>query len=228
MSNSELLNPFNPPLPTTPGMRLLWGGLHEAASSLAIANAALNYQGLSLVIAPDVHTATRLERELRFFLAASDLEVLQFPDWETLAYDTFSPLPELVSQRLLTLYRLAAIQHGVLIVAVATLLQRLLPKKYLYSNTLQLKVGEIINPLALYSRLEQAGYRKVFQVLTHGEYAVRGSLIDLFPMGSAEPLRIDLLDDQIDSMRIFDTETQKSLKRVAVCTSGAITKLKPW
>ena len=103
---ASLSSPLNPPLPAAPGERLAWGRLYGSAQSLAVASACAQRQGLVLVVTGDVQSASQVEAELHFFLAGQDLEILGFPDWETLPYDVFSPLPELISQRLLTLYRL--------------------------------------------------------------------------------------------------------------------------
>ena len=216
---ASLASPFAPPLSTAPGERRLWGELHGAAASLATANAACRHQGLTLVIAEDVQASARLEAEIGFFLVGSGLEVLTFPDWETLPYDVFSPLPELVSQRLLTLHRLADMRRGVLVAPISTLLQRLPPRLYLEAHTLQIARGDRLDPERFRRRLEQAGYRCVSQVVAHGEFAVRGSLLDLFPMGHATPFRLDLLDDTIDSIRVFDPDTQRSQDPVSAIRS---------
>ncbi len=167
-----------------------------------------------LVVTADVQAAYRLMEEIRFFLADPTIEVLSFPDWETLPYDVFSPLPELVSQRLLTLHRLRRLQRGVVVVPIATLLQRLLPQAFLDANSLLLQRGEALDLDPFRQRLEAAGYNCVSQVMAHGEFAVRGSLLDLFPMGSDTPYRIDLFDREIDSIRTFDPETQRTLDKV--------------
>jgi transcription-repair coupling factor (superfamily II helicase) len=205
-----LASPFQPPLPGGAGERLQWGQLSGAAASLAAAHAARRHPALTLAVAEDVQAALRLESELRFFLGGSGLEVLTFPDWETLPYDVFSPLPELVSRRLLTLHRLAELRRGVLVVPVGTLLQRLPPRPYLEAHTLRIEVGERLDLDRFRQRLERAGYRCVSQVVAHGEFAVRGSLLDFFPMGYDAPFRMDLLDDQIDSIRTFDPDSQRS------------------
>ena len=213
-NSAATCSPLSPPLPAKPGERLQWGRLYGAASSLAVASAAARHKGMVLVPAEDVQSASRLEAELRFFLAGADLEVLGFPDWETLPYDVFSPLPELISQRLLTLHRLAEMQRGVLVVPVATLLQRLLPQNYLEAHTLMIEVGDTLDPDRFRQRLERAGYRCVSQVVAHGEFAVRGSLIDFFPMGHAEPFRLDLFDEEVESIRIFDPDSQRSRDKI--------------
>lgn len=209
-----LVSSLTPPLPERPGERRHWGRLHGAAAALAIANAARAHAGLVLAVTPDVQAAARLRDELGFFLAGSDRPVLGFPDWETLPYDVFSPLPELVSERLLTLHRLPGLAKGVLVVPIGTLMQRLPPRQYVEGQSLVLAVGDRLDLEATRRRLERAGYACVSQVIAHGEYAVRGSLIDIFPMGSDRPLRIDLFDEEVESIRTFDPETQRSLEKL--------------
>ncbi|AUB82388.1 transcription-repair coupling factor [Candidatus Thiodictyon syntrophicum] len=213
-----LFSPLTPPLPTRPGERLLWGRLQGAATALAIAAAARAHPGLVLALVEDVQAAGRLRDALTFFLGEGSeqgaIPLLGFPDWETLPYDCFSPLPELVSERLLTLHRLPGLKRGVLVVPVATLLQRLPPRDYVDGQSLVLAVGDQLDLDATRRRLERAGYSCVSQVMGHGEFAVRGSILDCFPMGSTEPLRIDLLDDEVDTIRTFDPETQRTRERL--------------
>ncbi len=206
--------PFSPPLPRNSGERLQWGQLYGLSGSLVIASAARKFPGLLMVIANDVQTANTLEQELSFFLGEEGPEILSLPDWETLPYDVFSPLPELVSQRLRTLHHLRSLQRGILIVPVSTLLQRLLPRSYLDAHTFILKTGDECELEVMRRQLERNGYECVSQVVAHGEFAVRGSLLDLFPMGATAPYRVDLLDTQVDSIRTFDPETQRTLERI--------------
>ncbi|MBT2969402.1 MAG: transcription-repair coupling factor [Candidatus Thiodiazotropha sp. (ex Ctena orbiculata)] len=213
--SAQLLSPFKPKLPQAADERLQWGGLHGCSAALAIANAARAYEGVLLVVTHDVQSATRLERELGFFLAHEDLAVVNFPDWETLPYDLFSPLPELISQRLLTLYRLPQLQRGLLIAPVSTLMQRLAPQRFLDAHCLIIERGQRIDIDETRRHLEQGGYQCVSQVFSHGEFAVRGSLIDIFPMGSKLPFRIDLFDDEVDTIRTFDPENQRSHDKVS-------------
>ena len=214
MSSANLSNPLLPTLPAKLSERLQWGQLYGSSTALAIASAAKNYPGLILVVAEDVQSATQLEQELIFFLGQNDFPILNFPDWETLPYDIFSPLPELISQRLLTLYKLSSTRKGVLIVPVSTLLQRLPPCSYVDANSFLVSIGETIMLDDTRRRLESAGYQCVSQVMTHGEFAVRGSLLDIFPMGNPLPFRIDLFDDEVDSIRTFDPESQRSMDKV--------------
>jgi transcription-repair coupling factor (superfamily II helicase) len=212
--SEQLLSPFKPKLPQVIDERLQWGGLHGCSAALAIANAANTYEGLLLVVTHDMQTATRLERELGFFLDTAHVPVVNFPDWETLPYDLFSPLPELISQRLLTLYRLPQMQRGVLVAPVSTLMQRLAPKRFLDAHCLVVERGQRIDLDETRRRLEHAGYQCVSQVFSHGEFAVRGSLLDIYPMGSQLPYRIDLFDDEVDTIRSFDPESQRSSDKV--------------
>ncbi|EXJ16115.1 transcription-repair coupling factor [Imhoffiella purpurea] len=210
----HLSSALAPSLPRRPGERMLWGRLHGASPGLAVANAAKVHDGLILVVASDVQAAGRLREELDFFLSDAEFPVLGFPDWETLPYDIFSPLPELVSERLLTLHRLPELARGVLVVPVGTLMQRLPPRHYVDSQSLDLKVGDRLDLDAMRRRLERAGYSCVSQVMGHGEYAVRGSLLDVFPMGCQAPLRVDLFDLEVESIRTFDPETQRTRDRI--------------
>ncbi|MGB5064528.1 MAG: transcription-repair coupling factor, partial [Candidatus Competibacter sp.] len=204
--------PLQPVFPPDARRPLGWGRLHGASPALLIAAAAARYRGLVLAIAPDSQTALRLETELRVF-GGVDLDILAFPDWETLPYDLFSPHQDIVSQRLATLYRLPQRRRGVLVVPVATLMQRLAPRGYLDGYALLLKVGERLDLEPFRQRLEAAGYLCVSQVVEHGEFAVRGSILDLFPMGGERPYRIELFDDEVESIRDFDPDTQLSVAR---------------
>jgi transcription-repair coupling factor (superfamily II helicase) len=215
MSDTDCPSPFSPRLPTKPGERLRWGRLYGSSVALSIAAAVRQHPGLAVVISPDVASMERLEDELRFYLRDGHaLPVLTFPDWETLPYDAFSPHQDIVSQRLETLYRLPGTDRGLLIVPVSTLMHRLMPHGYLEAHSFVLKRGDRLPIEPLRRRLEAAGYRCVSEVMEHGEFAVRGGLADLFPMGSATPYRIELFDDEVESLRTFDPENQRSVERV--------------
>ncbi|WP_339409762.1 transcription-repair coupling factor [Pseudomonas sp. EA_35y_Pfl2_R5] len=200
-----------PSLPATAGKQH-WGNLPGAALSLAIAEAASNAKRFTLLLTADSQSAERLQEELSFF--APDLPVLHFPDWETLPYDLFSPHQDIISQRIAALYRLPELKHGVLVVPITTALHRLAPKRFLLGSSLVMQVGQQLDVNQMRSNLEAAGYRCVDTVYEHGEFAVRGALIDLFPMGSSLPYRIDLFDDEIETLRTFDPETQRSIDKV--------------
>ncbi len=189
-----------------------WGNLPGAALSLAIAESASSAKRFTLLLTADSQSAERLKEELAFF--APELPVLHFPDWETLPYDVFSPHQDIISQRIAALYQLPELTHGVLVVPITTALHRLAPKRFLLGSSLVLDVGQKLDVEQMRSRLEAAGYRCVDTVYEHGEFAVRGALIDLFPMGSALPYRIDLFDDEIETLRTFDPENQRSIEKV--------------
>jgi transcription-repair coupling factor (superfamily II helicase) len=201
------------PLPRAGQQRIAWRRPpSHSALSLLVADLALQHPGLVVVVCRDTHAAHALELELGVF--ARERSVLHFPDWETLPYDLFSPHPEIVSQRVATLYQLPAAKQGVLVVPVTTLMQRLPPTRFIGGNALVVKNGAKLDLDSEKRRLESAGYRNVPQVLDPGDFAVRGALLDVFPMGSREPYRIELLDEEIDSIRTFDPETQRSQQRV--------------
>lgn len=209
-----LSNPASPPLPQAEDDRLQWGQLYGVSDAMAISSAVRDYPGLVLAVTEDVQTASQLTSSLEFFFSGEGIPVINFPDWETLPYDVFSPLPELVSQRLKALYRLPRMDKGVLILPISTMLQRLPHRNYVEGGTFLFRMGDRLSLDETRGQLEQSGYRCVSQVLGHGEYAVRGSLLDLFPMGSQHPLRVDLFDDEIESIRTFDPETQRSLEKI--------------
>ncbi|WP_041523462.1 transcription-repair coupling factor [Gilvimarinus agarilyticus] len=208
-----LFDPRHPEVTDRPGERRHWGQLYGSAQALALASAANRHSGLTLAITSDTASAQRLEVELRFF-AGEKLNILHLADWETLPYDSISPHQDIISERLRTLYHLPNTHHGILVVPVTSLLQRLMPKDYLVQNSLLLKIGETLDLATLRDNLVQAGYRVVDTVYEHGEFAVRGALIDIFPMGSDRPLRIDLFDDEIDTLRTFDPDTQLTLDKI--------------
>ncbi|MGI3747429.1 MAG: transcription-repair coupling factor [Janthinobacterium lividum] len=200
-----------PILPAAAGKQH-WGNLPGAALSLAIAEAASAAKRFTLLLTADSQSAERLEQELKFF--APELPVLHFPDWETLPYDLFSPHQDIISQRIASLYRLPELVHGVLVVPITTALHRLAPTSFLLGSSLVLDVGQKLDVDAMRTRLEASGYRYVDTVYEHGEFTVRGALIDLFPMGSKLPYRIDLFDDEIETLRTFEPETQRSIDKV--------------
>jgi len=203
---------LNPVYPSRTNKLIHWGQLHGSSQALAIANAACEFQGLIVVVTPDTHSAYLAQAQIRFFSGLENVDI--FPDWETLPYDIFSPHEDLISQRLKTLHQLPRTTKGVLIVPVSTLMQRLAPTHYVQQHALLLKTGDTLDIEQFRQQLEASGYRHVTQVYEHGEYSSRGSLVDLFPMGSNRPIRIDLFDDEIDTLRTFSTEDQRTLEQV--------------
>ena len=207
-------SPLNPPTRLTAGQRRHWGALDGASRALAIAELARGDRFV-VVVTRDTPSANRLEQELRCFLGDDPRRPQRhFPDWETLPYDPFSPHQDIISARLESLYRLPEQRSGLLICPVATLMQRLPPTPFVQGHTLLLKQGDRLNHDTLRQRLTHSGYRYVAQVMEHGEFSVRGSLIDLFPMGSRTPYRIELFDDEVELIRTFDPESQRSSGQV--------------
>jgi transcription-repair coupling factor (superfamily II helicase) len=201
-------------LPIDAGQRLFWQGLSGSAAALMAARAAQAHPALVTVICGDEQHAYKLEEELRFFLGGA-LPLLHLPATETLPYDQFSPHQEILSDRLAALYRLPTLPRGVLLVTADALIQPLPPRAWLEGRSFLLKLGDKLDPQAFRARLVAAGYTSVSEVQTQGEFAVRGALIDLFPMGSADAYRLDLFDDEIETLRTFDPETQRSADKVS-------------
>nr|WP_188860527.1 transcription-repair coupling factor [Marinobacterium nitratireducens] len=188
------------------------GRLKGCAPGVLIATAARRHDGITLVVAASSDEAARLATETAFF--DPEAELLTFPDWETLPYDNFSPHQDIVSERIHSLYRLPQLRQGILIVPAATLMQRLAPRSFIGGSSLLLDVGQKLDPEAMRRTLSDAGYRSVETVYEHGEFAQRGSILDIYPMGSRLPYRIDLFDDEIETLRSFDPETQRSIDQV--------------
>ncbi|HEX4986350.1 MAG TPA: transcription-repair coupling factor [Burkholderiales bacterium] len=186
--------------------------LHGSASALAFARLARRSAAPLLVVTATAQEAERLRAEIVFF--DPGLRVLLLPDWETLPYDGFSPHQDLVSERLATLYRVSRADFDVAVVPVTTALYRLPPASFIAGRTFFLKQGEKLPAETLRGQLVLAGYTHVTQVVSPGEFCVRGGVIDLFPMGSALPYRIELFDDEIESLRTFDVDTQRSIYKV--------------
>lgn len=195
------------PLPAQPGDNRYIGNVSGAALALSVAELTQDHRGAILAVVPDTQTALRLQPEISQFTHA---EVSVFPDWETLPYDNFSPHQDIISDRLSRLYALPTQKSGVVLVPISTLLQRLTPQSFIRQHALMVSKGDRLSLEKLRLQLETSGYRHVDQVMEHGEYASRGSLLDLFPMGSDQPYRIDFFDDEVDSIRQFEPETQRS------------------
>lgn len=210
MNEKALLTPFNPQLPEAKGDRLRWTRLYGSSKALAIANALESLSAPLLIITPDTLHAERLAAEIDFFCTDKNLPIKVFPDWETLPYDQFSPYHDIISDRLSILAELPTMERGVLMTSVSSLMHRLPPQEYVKANSFSIAVGETLDLDDFRKQLELSGYRYTSQVLEHGDFAIRGSLLDVFPMGSEAPVRIDLFDDEVDTLRYFDPETQRS------------------
>lgn len=202
-----------PPIPAPrAGQRFTFSGLVGSADAALIAQSAIRHRGffsVMVVFCAQAQEAQRLLDEIPVF--APQLKTRLLPDWEILPYDHFSPHQDLVSERLATLYEMLAGTCDIVLVPVTTALQRLGPPEFLSGHTFFFRQGDRLNESALRLQLQQAGYDPVSAVMRPGEYSVRGGLIDLFPMGSALPYRLDLFGDEIEQVRAFDPDTQRSL-----------------
>ncbi|WP_399677626.1 transcription-repair coupling factor [Xenophilus sp.] len=200
-------------LPTLlPGKRFTLPRPPASGDALLLARLAEREQQHGRLVALFTAEATDTQRlldEIAFF--APGLRCAVFPDWETLPYDSFSPHQDLISERLATLWRISQREVDVVLVPATTALYRLAPPAFLAGYTFQFKTGQKLDEAKFKAQLTLAGYSHVTQVVSPGEYAVRGGLIDLFPMGSPQPFRVDLFDDEIDSIRTFDPDSQRSL-----------------
>jgi transcription-repair coupling factor (superfamily II helicase) len=199
------------PLPDRKRPRVTWTELRGSAPALAAAEAAARHGGTVVVLAPNAAQADRLERELAFFGAARSVH--RFPDYETLPYEPISPPQDLLADRLLALYRLARGEPDTLIVEAGALLGRLPRPDFIVSRSLHLAKGDRFDPTAMTKRLSEHGYLRVEQVAEPGEFAVRGAVFDIFPTGAGAPVRVDLFDDEIETLRTFDAQTQLSAGR---------------
>ncbi|MDK9737185.1 transcription-repair coupling factor [Vibrio sp. D404a] len=199
---------FTLPTPSGAGDKKHLGNLIGSSLAASIAGLAEQHSSHTLLAVPDPQIALKLQSEIEQFTQHS---VNLFPDWETLPYDSFSPHQEIISDRIAHLYALPTLKSGITIVPISTLLQRQSPREFLLQHTLMVKTGDLYSLEKLRLQLEKSGYRYVDQVFGPGEYASRGSILDLFPMGSKDPYRIDFFDDEIDTIRTFDPENQRSI-----------------
>ena len=190
------------------------GRLIGASASLATVELESAADAPIVVIANDPRHADQLEAEIRWFGGPKFL-VQHFVEWETLPYDSFSPHQDIVSKRLKTLASLHGLSSGIVIISAPSLLQRLPPVDYVAAHTLKLDAGQTLQRQAFIDSLSACGYSRVPQVDAHGEFAVRGSLLDIFPMGSDQPIRIDFFDDELESLRYFNSDTQLSGDKIS-------------
>jgi len=192
-----------------------WRRLHGPSKALAFVHAALTLSKPLIVVVRDSLQAERIIGEIAFFLGPEpELSVFEFPDWETLPYDRFSPFHDIVSARVEALAKLPELSTGILVVSIGTLIQRLAPRQFVSGNSFAVAVGETVDRNEFRRRLTVAGYRNVDQVTEHGEYSIRGELIDVFPMGGQQPFRLDFFDDEVESIRVFEPESQRSVTSV--------------
>lgn len=193
------------------GQRQTWGQVSGLAQGFLTQQIAAQHDGLVLLITPDMLITTRIASEASFF---GEYDISHCPDWEILAYDTFSPHHDIVSSRLRTLHKLPSRKRGVLLVPLNTIMQRLCHRSHLECHSLVLQKGDLLESDEFARRLQGNGYRHVGQVMEHGEFAIRGGIIDLYPMGSKKPFRIELFDNEVDSIRTFEPESQCSLENI--------------
>lgn len=208
--SSQPLTLLQPSLPAKVGETLHWGKLHGSASSLAVASLAnAAEQGPLVYVCSQASHCEPVSKELAFFLG-ENIPIYVFPDWECLPYDRVSPHPDIISRRLLALHKLPDLKRGVLIVPITALMQRLTPRGYINAHAFNLSINDDLDTEQFRKRLVDAGYYSVDQVMSPGEFAIRGGIVDVFPAGMNTPFRLDLFDTSIETIRLFDTETQRS------------------
>lgn len=201
-------------LPQKIGDQRAWGELYGNRLALSIAEAATEIDQPLLIICSDHYLAQQLQSLLQYYLAEQHLSVEIFPDWEILAFDHFSPHQDIISKRVKLLYQLPIKTQGIVIATVSTMLHRFCPRDFIQQHSLLLQIKEKFDTIKMRENFIKAGYRQVNQVLEHGEFTLRGSLLDIFPMGSQTPFRIDFFADEIDSIRSFDPDTQLSQEKI--------------
>lgn len=198
----------DPQLPAKDGEILHWRKLHGCSTSLASVELAKR-EGLIVYVCSEAQHISYVERELSFF-ADGSLPVLSFPDWECLPYDRVSPHPDIISQRLLALHKLPSLTQGIIVIPITALMQRLSPTDYIDAHTFDLKINQDFDTEEFRKRLTDAGYYSVDQVMSPGEFAIRGGVVDVYPSGMKSPFRLDLWDTTIESIKLFDTESQRT------------------
>ncbi len=201
-------------LPLAKSSQKRWGQLYGSAESLAIAEFAAQSESLVVVVAANTPDLLHLEAELGFY-CHEGTPLQTFSDWETLTYDRVSPHQDIISQRIRTLYALPKQQKGIVLITASALMQRLPPRTFLEQHALIINAGENLQIDQFRERLVDAGYRNVSQVEERGEFAMRGSILDLFPMSSSLPYRVEFFDDEIDTIRTFDPDTQRGLDKAS-------------
>ena len=210
-----ILLPEQPLFPSGSDHYRHWQGLDEGSLAVTLATLASDSDGLIVLLAANPGSAQQLYDSLTFYLRDQpDCPLELFPDWETLPWDLFSPHQDIISDRIEVLHRLPSQRRGILVLPINTLLQRLAPRSHIDGHSFVLRVGAQFSMEDSRSRLVNAGYRQRDNVYEHGEFAVRGAIMDIFPMGALQPFRIELFDDQIDSLRLFDADSQRSSDNV--------------
>ena len=193
----------------TKGQKFYWGSLYGSAAALAIIEFVKIEKRVVLVLAPDIASCNSFYKSLNFY--NDKLDILIFDNLEVLAYDYFSPHPDITSNRLKTLFKLQNLGNAIVITTLETVLQYLCPSEFVAKYSFSLSVGSFINTELFSEKLIKIGYKKVNTVVGHGEFTIKGSLIDIYSMGAETPYRIDLFDEEVDSIRNFDIVTQRSI-----------------
>ncbi len=208
---------LTPPAAGKAADKTLWGNLPSHSSmACVLAQSALNHDACTMLVTPNMAAAEKLSTEISEFLKGVDNapNVEVFSDWETLPYDSFSPHQDIVSNRMRCLYQLARNQRSLIVVSAQTLAQRIAPQSYVLSKSLVLNLGEKLDREKFRNQLAFSGYTHVDTVYQHGEFALRGALIDVYPMGSDAAYRIELFDDEVESLREFDPDNQRTITKV--------------
>ena len=187
-----------------------WGSLFGPSEALALLEFAESNQGFVLYIARDIKHYDEINKSLAFF--NKSIEILSFASWEVLAFDHFSPHPDIVSSRLSALAKLSSLESGIIVTTIEALSQRICPKGYIDKYSLSLKNNQYLEVDSFTANLIKIGYRRVTTVMEQGEFSLKGALIDMYPMGAKNPFRIDLFDNEIESIRSFDPSSQRSIE----------------
>ena len=189
----------------------LWGQIEGSHLAHSIAQAAQEFSGLTLVVANSSSHSLRLSEEISYFF---DGKVFTLPDWETLPYDYFSPHQDIISERLSTLVKLPQAKNSILVIPALALQLRLPPLDYILGHSFSIKIGQTLDLEQLKQSLISSGYQSVDSVFEHGEFCVRGAILDIYPMGSSQPFRLELFDDEVETIRWFNPENQRSTENV--------------
>jgi transcription-repair coupling factor (superfamily II helicase) len=192
------------------GQKFYWGSLYGSAQALALIEFSKTQDNVILVLANDISHFEQLFKSLHFY--NTDLDILRFDNWEVLAFDHLSPHPDITSSRLNTLSKLPNLKRGIVITTLESLTQQLCPIEFNETYSFSLKVGDTLNMQTFTQRLLQIGYNRVTKVIEHGEFSVKDSLIDIYPIGENIPHRLDLFDQEITSIRLFNVLTQRSIE----------------
>jgi transcription-repair coupling factor (superfamily II helicase) len=209
----QLMSYLNYELPNKPGDTRTLSNLKGTANAFALSEIKKSHSGTILYIVDSPAELEQFAADLSAYKSGTEWEIMTFPDWETLPYDNFSPHEDIISERLAVLKRLQESPNCIVLASAANICHRLAPTSAIQGGSFQWRIGQSLNIDQQRQQLEKAGYRATDTVYEHGEFAVRGSLLDVYPMGSDLPVRVELFDDEIESIRWFDPETQRTEKK---------------